>query len=281
MKEFPRTTVGGVSVSRIIMGTNWIYGYSHTGASADKQILKRNSQLENVRDLLDAYMQYGIDTIMGPMSNPHVTMDAIKELEQKYGRKIIIIDTPIINVDDTAEGRKEAEKTIKRSKEIGATFCLIHHSSCEQLINKNKSTMDRLPDYLSMIRENDMVPGLSAHMPEVIVYSDLNNYDVETYIQIYNCLGFLMQVEVEYINKVIWSAKKPVMTIKPMAAGRTTPFVGLNFSFNTIREKDMVTTGCFTSDEVHEVVEISFAALERRQADLEGRNSPNKTSIMM
>ena len=41
-----------------------------------------------------------------------------------------------------------------------------------------------------MIRENGMVPGLSAHMPEMIVFSDLNGYDVETYIQIYNEWAF-------------------------------------------------------------------------------------------
>ena len=39
-----------------------------------------------------------------------------------------------------------------------------------------------------------------------------------------------MQVEIETVNRIIRNAKKPVMTIKPMAAGRTTPFVGLNFS---------------------------------------------------
>lgn len=49
-------------------------------------------------------------------------------------------------------------------------------------MNKNKRTMDRLPDYLAMIRDNGMIPGLSAHMPEVIQYADLNGYDVETYI---------------------------------------------------------------------------------------------------
>ncbi|TFH06517.1 MAG: hypothetical protein E4H09_00030, partial [Spirochaetales bacterium] len=105
-------------------------------------------------------------------------------------------------------------------------------------------------------------------------------YDVESYIQLYNCLGFLMQVEVEYIHKVIWNAKKPVMTIKAMAAGRTSPFVGLTFSFSTIREKDMVTVGCFTPHEAVEDVEIGLAAIERRPPVLEGRASPNKTSIM-
>ena len=72
--------------------------------------------------------------------------------------------------------------------------------------------MDRLPDYLAMIREAGMVPGLSAHMPEVIQYADKNEYDVETYIQIYNCMGFLMQVEIESVIKVIHNAKKPVIT---------------------------------------------------------------------
>ena len=140
--------------------------------------------------------------------------------------------------------------------------------------------MDRLPDYLKMIRDRGMIPGLSAHMPELILYSDLNGYDVETYIQIYNCMGFMMQVEIESVNKIIWEAKKPVMTIKSMAAGRCSPFVGITFSFSTLRPCDMVTVGAMTADEVHEDVEIGMAAIERRRPDLEGRNSPNKTDII-
>ena len=54
------------------------------------------------------------------------------------------------------------------------------------------------------------------------------------------------------------------MTIKSMAAGRTTPFVGLNFNWATIRDCDMVTVGCFSEAEAREDIEISFAALERR-----------------
>ncbi len=44
-------------------------------------------------------------------------------------------------------------------------------------------------------------------MPERIAYSDQNGYDVETYAQIYNCLGFLMQVEVEAASAIIQAAK--------------------------------------------------------------------------
>lgn len=82
------------------------------------------------------------------------------------------------------ERRERSGKVIKESAKRGAKICLPIHSCVEQLINKNKGTIDRLPDYLYMIRENGMIPGLSAHMPEVIQYADENDYDVETYIQI-------------------------------------------------------------------------------------------------
>ncbi|MDF2611488.1 MAG: hypothetical protein K0R92_2962 [Lachnospiraceae bacterium] len=273
-KIFPRTQVAGISLSRMIIGTNWILGWSHTGAAADRMITSRYDAKEKMYPILEAYMEYGVDTIMAPFGLSPILVEAIKEVEQRTGRPMIMIDTPCINVDNTTEGRREAEAVIKACADRGSKFCLLHHSSVEQLVNKNKGIIDRLPDYTKMIRDAGLIPGLSAHMPELITYSDDNGYDVETYIQIYNCMGFLMQVEVETIARIIHNAKKPVMTIKPMAAGRTTPFVGFNFTWNTIRDCDMVTVGAFSPDEVHEDVEISLAAIERRLPDMEKRSSP-------
>ena len=280
--SFPRTEVAGVSLSRMIIGTNWLAGWSHTGPAADQMIKSRHSTPHTIEPMFKAYLDNGIDTIMGVISSPasEQIYKAIQIVQEKYGKKLNIIDTPIINVDDNAQARREAEADIKRCKEMGATFCFLHHSSVEQLVDKNQKKIHRLDDYTKMIRDAGMIPGLSAHMPEIIVYSDLNEYDVQTYIQIYNCMGFMMQVEIESVNKIIWEAKKPVMTIKSMAAGRCSPFVGITFSFSTLRPCDMVTVGAMTADEVHEDVEIGMAAIERRRPDLEGRNSPNKTDII-
>lgn len=277
---FPCTEVGGVRLPRMIIGTNWILGYSHTTSAADMLIKQSNATAKAIADILEVFLQNGVYAIMAPFGGNQHLIDAVKLAEDRTGKGMIIIDTPIINVDDNAAARKEAEKVIADSRKLGATFCLPHHTSVEQLVSKNKQTIERLPDYLKMIRDQGMIPGLSCHMPELIVYSDLNGYDVETYIQIYNCMGFLMQVEVEYINKVIWNAKKPVMTIKPMAAGRVSPFVGLTFVWHTIRTCDMVTVGCLTPQEAKEDIEISLAILEGRPPMIEGRNSPNKTEIM-
>jgi hypothetical protein len=273
---FPRTNVAGVSLSRMLIGTNWMLGWSHTSPAADQQIKNRYAEPEDFFPMLDAFLSHGVDSLMGIIGEIPLMQDAISYAQDKTGKKIHLIDTPILNVSDSPEARREAEAVIKRSAKAGSTFCLLHHSCAEQLVNKNKRELTRLDDYTKMIRDAGMIPGLSAHMPELIVYSDANDYDVETYIQIYNCMGFLMQVEVESVSGIIHSAKKPVMTIKSMAAGRVTPYIGLTFSWATLRDCDMVTVGCFNPDEVHEDVEISLAALERRFPNLTPRSSPNQ-----
>ena len=40
MDEFPRTMVGGVSLPRLIIGSNWFKGYSHTSVPKDHFILE-------------------------------------------------------------------------------------------------------------------------------------------------------------------------------------------------------------------------------------------------
>jgi hypothetical protein len=280
-KQFPRTEVGGISLSRMIIGTNWVAGYSHRTPSADNMIKNRYRQPESMIPMFETFLEHGIDTVMAPYDQaPHI-YEAVKLTEEKTGKPMIMVDTPVINVEDSAEGRREAEKAIKQSAERGAKLCLIHHYSAEQLVCKHRRSIDRIDDYTKMIRDAGMIPGLSAHMPELVIYSDENGYDVETYIQIYNCMGFLMQVEVEAVNSIIRGAKKPVMTIKSMAAGRTTPFVGLNFNWATIRDCDMVTVGCFSEEEAREDIEISFAALERRAPDIAGRSSPAKEQAVL
>lgn len=279
-KEFPRTEVAGVSLPRLIAGCNWISGFSHQGPAKDSLILKKHSTPESVADIFEAFLNEGVDACLGLFSVDTDLHDAVLLAQERTGREMIMMDEPILNMDDTPLARHEAEVEIKKCAQRGAKFCLPLHSCVEQLLNKNTKTMDRLPDYLSMIRDVGMIPGLSAHMPEVIQYADLNEYDVETYIQLFNCMGFLMQVEIESVAKIIHAAKKPVLTIKPCAAGRTTPYVGLNFSFNTIREQDMVCIGCFNANEATEDVEYARAAIERRLPNIQTRNSPFVSSII-
>ncbi len=266
-KMFPRTDIGGQSVSRIFMGTNWLLGWSHTSPSADKMITDRYPTKESFLPMFQAYLDHGIDTLIGPVSQNDAILPAIQYAQEKLGKEIIIVDTPWLNVENTKEGRAEAEKQIKRSAEIGSKFCLMHQTRVEQIMNMLDEKLDRIDDYTKMIRDCGMIPGLGSHSPEIIQYCDKNGHDIETYVQIVNPVGFLMRLEIEIATAAIQRAKKPVIAIKAMAAGRVSPYVGLTFTWNAIRNKDVMAIGAFTPQEVHEDVELSLAALEGRYPD--------------
>ena len=48
MKEFPRTMVGGISLPRLLIGTNWFLGYSHTSLAKDILMLRSISILKTL-----------------------------------------------------------------------------------------------------------------------------------------------------------------------------------------------------------------------------------------
>jgi hypothetical protein len=281
-KSFPRTNVGGISVPRMIIGTNWILGFSHKSMAASKHIREVNSTAEAVAAQFETYLKYDINAVIGPMVGPlvsrggdglvgggqaNVIVDAAKIAEEKFGKEIILIPTTDLNTDDNAEGRKMAQAQVKAAKDIGAKICYISFSTIDQLLNYKERKINRLSDYTYMVREAGMIPMIGNHSYQIIPFADDNNEDVETYLCVYNSAGFYMHAEVEDVYRTIQNAKKPVLTIKAMAAGRLTPFVGLNFSYSTIRDIDMVAVGAMTPAEAEEDIEISMAAIEHRPVE--------------
>jgi hypothetical protein len=276
MKEFPRTTVGGVSISRMLVGTNWFLGYSHTSAAKDKFIRDFMTR-ERVADILTVFLQAGVDAVMG-MPVPMLSQ-AIEDAQNRTGRRMHLILTPHFNILPGGPVENEPELVVDRCKKLGATFCFPHSSIIDQMTDRMYRTIRGYDLYAKAIRQREMIPGLSTHLPEAVIIADESGADVETYIQIYNAIGFLMTVEADWCMRVIQRAKKPVMTIKPFAAGRLLPPVGLAFVWNTIRDQDMVTVGTTTPDEAREVIELSLDYLDRRIPTIELQKTRSKKGL--
>jgi hypothetical protein len=273
---FPRTLVGGVSLPRLLVGTNWLLGWSHTSLAKDN-FIKEYQTRERIASVLSVFLEYGIDAVMGPLS-PYLD-DSIREAEQRAGQRIIRIYTPAFELGPDPALGSSAPGVFDQCAAFGATFCMPHQSVTDALIDRRAGVIRDLDKYTRMIRERGMIPGLSTHMPEAIIYADKMGADVETYIQLYNSAGFLMQVEADWVMKVIREARKPVMTIKPLAAGRLLPIVGLAFVWNTIRDQDMVTVGTTTPDEAREVIELSLDLLNPRIPDNQLQETRSKKSL--
>ena len=282
MKGFPRTTVGGLSISRLIIGTNWFLGWSHTTAAKDNYIKGNIADRKKIADILEVYLKAGVDTIMGQIAHSPLA-DAVKEAEDRTGTGMIIVSTPSIPFTSATvkDGFSvaEVEKILDQEARFGTHICMPHQCTTDSMVDRCTREVRKMDMVCRMIRERNMIPGLSTHMPESIVYADETGLDVETYISIYNSMGFLMQVEVDWISNIINSAAKPVMTIKPMAAGQLRPFQALNFVWNTIRDCDMVTVGTMSPEEALECIELSLSILERRKPETILQQTRSKTSV--
>lgn len=262
MTAFPRTNVGGVSLSRMVIGTNWFLGFSHTSASKDDFI--RNFQTRvKIADILEAFLESGVDTVLGPTFP--LLLEGIDEAQQRTGKQMITILTPMFNVHPGGPAEQEPEAVIAECKKLGATICMPHQQVTDALLDRTTRQIRGIERITALIRQYEMIPALSTHLPETVVFCDENDYDVETYLQIYNAAGFMMPIEVDWELNIILDAKRPVTTIKPLAAGRLIPLVGLCYVWNTLREQDLVTIGTTTPDEAREVVELSLDFIERRQ----------------
>lgn len=275
-EQFPRTFVGGISLPRMIIGTNWFLGYSHASLAKDK-FIKEYQTRQNIANILKVFAEYGVDAVMGPLS-PYLD-ESIREAEQLTGKRFIRLITPAFDLGPNPAPSESPEAAFDQCVKYGATFCMPHQSVTDALIDRRSGIIRDLEKYTKMIRERGMIPGLSTHMPESVVYADNQNADVETYIQIYNSMGFLMQVEADWVMKTIREAKKPVITIKPLAAGKLIPVVGFSFVWNTIRDQDMVTIGTTTTDEARECIEISLDLLHRHIPENDLQTTRSKKSL--
>jgi hypothetical protein len=275
MDKFPRTMVGGLSLPRLICGSNWMLGYSHTSAAKDRFIRECFDKPSKVADIIEVFARAGCNAFM---SSPNdFVAEAIRETEQRTGEHIIWIATP----GNFETGKMDMWKAaVENTRELGADFCFPHQSITDPRIDRaNRRLEPDLEEMLHIVRDAGMIPGLSTHTPESIVCSDASGADVETYIQPYNAAGFLCQVETDWLQRVFRDARKPVMTIKPLAAGRLLPPTGLAFVWSTLRDCDMVTIGTICPYEAEEAIELSLSFLERRSAQVELQYTRSKLSL--
>jgi len=260
---------------RLICGSNWMLGFSHTSRAKDRFIKELFDTPKKVADLVEVFARNGCNAFMSMQSEFVAT--ALREVEQRTGVPVIWITTPAYPEWGNPDSWKRA---VEECKALGATFCFPHQCVTDPRIDRVNNRLDpQLQDHLRVVREMGLIPGLSSHMPEAITCSDACGADVESYIQPYNAAGFLCQVETDWIQQIIHNARKPVMTIKPLAAGRLLPPTGLAFVWNTIRDCDMVTIGTMTTYEAEEVIELSLATLSRRKAEVELQFTRSKKSL--
>src|SRR5437763_3144726 len=221
----PTIKLGQHDVTRLIIGGNPIYGYSHFNKLLSKHQTDWHTP-ERVVELLKRCEKAGLNCWQN--SYAARTLSDLERYRAAGGTMQWLLlgkpdwDQHPENIDDAA-----------RYKPIGIAP---HGSLGDRLFREKKFTV--MTDLLKRIRDKGVLVGVSAHNPALIEYSEEKGWDVDYYMA---CLYHRTRTRAEYeailgkdlplgeiylpsdppkMFKVIRSVRKPCLAYKVLAAGR-------------------------------------------------------------
>ena len=236
----PRIRLEHLELSRLICGTNPFLGISHFTQSRD-MFLREFFTVDKIAEVMGYVLEeFGVNCCL---SSPRDEIyEAINIVEKDIGERFIWLCTP--STRGTAKALEpDIFKQIQWCADHGVSVCMPHRDYTDAYMNSASMTIEGIPEITTCIRDLNMIPGLSTHYHHAIRISQVQKYDVPVIIQPLNTLGFQSDIEVNTLVKTIQSTEIQIINIKPLAAGRLLPEVGLPFCYNSIKKNDFVACG--------------------------------------
>ena len=110
MPSFPMTSVDGIEVSRVIIGSNQFLGYSHYSGARDRW-LREYFTPDRMADVMEVYARRGVNAIMAPPRDS-IRARRIDITQDRTGQSIHYIATP---GKESSPGASRATSTGARS----------------------------------------------------------------------------------------------------------------------------------------------------------------------
>lgn len=247
------------SVSRFILGTNPISGFSHQSVEMDQRMVSWFT-IDRVKALLREAQSLGINTVIA-RTDMNV-MRFMKEYWEEGGT--------IRWFAQTCPPEGPPEVCIRRAIDGGAKACHLHGGWMDhQLLN---GQMDEVPPFIDMIRSAGLLAGVAGHDPRVIEWAE-QNLDVDYYMcSYYNSMHrdqrpehvsgsseWFWPEDRKIMTDLIQKLSKPAIHYKILAAGRNDPAEAFAFTGKAMRPQDAVCVGVYPANKpsmLHEDVEL-------------------------
>ncbi len=240
----PAVRLGTLEVSRLILGSNPFWGYSHKSAALDEE-MRRHHTDERIMQILDEAASCGVTAVASPPD------ERWRKLWTRYaaggGRLGIWISQ--------CHGNPEQMLSeIDRSVEAGAKAVFIQGARVEEQFGKGR--FDTLRTWIEHIRKAGLPAGAAAHWPEIHPELERRGFPTDFYYQcLYNASksSDYSAAEREKAAATIARIGKPVVAYKILAAGRLTAAEGFEYAFNHIRRKDGVCVGIYAKNAIDQI----------------------------
>jgi hypothetical protein len=237
----PKVDLESMSISRLVCGTNAFCGISHFTVSRDMFLREYLTQDRIVEIMTFILQEFGVNAIISSPRD-HI-YEAIQTVQKETGEKYHWICTPSSARETATDLPPNMAGQVQWCADHEVSVCMPHRSYTDAKMDTMTMEIEGIEEILADIRDHGMIPGLSTHYYDVIRICDLRNYDVSLIVQPLNVQGFQSNIEVNTLIAAIHGTKRQILNIKPLAAGRIEPEIGLNFSLNNIKPNDFVACG--------------------------------------
>lgn len=262
----PTIRLGKYEVTRLILGANPFYGFSHFNRLLDQHMLEWSTP-ENVWKTVHACEENGINTWQ--LSDAKRGLEDIQGYRERGGK----IQWILLSSRRMEEDLSWIPK-IARMGPIG----IVHHGGTTDRRWRN-GEQGKIQDFLKAVRDSGVLVGLSTHNPLVVEEVESRGWDVDFFMC---CVYRLTRTEQEIVNllgqrplgevylpqdpprmfRAIRQSRKPCLAFKILAAGRLTDTPesidrAFRFAFENIKPTDAVIVGMYPrfSDQVRENAE--------------------------
>jgi hypothetical protein len=277
-QTLPTVQLGPTRVSRLIIGSNPIRGYSHFNPQYSEHMVEWYTDERAAHVLLDC-QRVGINTFQSSYYQPRLLRHL--DLAHKLGCKLqwICLTSPgdvIPQVEkETPEwirdGQCTAAETVAKLKPIG----MVHHGSDTDFLWR-AGKIDYLKTYINKVHDLGFPAGVSTHNPAILEALETKGWPIDFYMTaLYyltrNSEDFKKEIGVVPVGEtylsddpprmceVIQKVTKPCLAYKILAAGRKCESARMvretfEWTFKNIKPTDAVIVGMYPrfSDQVTE-----------------------------
>ncbi len=240
----PTIRFGALEVSRLILGSNPFWGYSHKSAQLDEE-MRRHHTDERIIRILDEAADCGLTAVASPPD------ERWAKLWARYKGEGGHLQTWISQCHGEP-GQMPDE--IDRSVKAGAGAVFIQGLRVEEQFGRGR--FDTLRTWIERIKEAGLPAGAAAHWPDVHLELQRREFPLDFYYQCFYNVSkgeTYAPAEREKAVAAIDRLDKPVVAYKILGAGRLPASEGFEYAFGHIRRKDGVCVGIYAREAIDQI----------------------------
>lgn len=270
-EPLPSIPLGPHRVSRLIVGSNPICGYSHLNRLMSR-IMSDYFTVDQIVLFLRHCVRMGITTFQSSYS------DKIDRGLRRFREQGHHIQWICLASGDLLNDTKALHNLIRDHDPIG----VVHHGGVTDSRFREKQ-MEKVNTFLKRVRDTGIQVGLSTHNPKVVEFAEEENWDLDFYMTcFYRVTRTKSELKVELgrvplgeayladdpdrMCSIIRNTRRTCLGFKILAAGRqcendSQVEHAFEFAFNNIKPNDAIIVGMFPLYKDHPKIN---AALTRK-----------------